>query len=421
MTRKTLVIATIVLLFPTFAFSQTGSINNTLATGGSFTIKDGSTTFLSLSQSDGTLSLNKMLNLPSSTDSTLGVIYKGSVRFIHDFQGTGTTGNNTFMGLNAGNFTMGGASYEASHNTAMGYSSLSSLTTGSLNSAFGDRALLSNADGTNNAAFGQGALYTNTSGSANAAFGNSSLGLSTSGNQNSAFGYQALQRNTTGSYNSAFGTGSLAYNTTSGNNSAFGDQALLNSTGSTNSGFGNGAGSSITSGSNNTCIGNNAQVPSATSDNQVRIGDSNVSYAGVEVSWTVTSDRRLKSNIVDSRLGLEFISMLRPVSYVRKNDKKKRTEFGFIAQEVEQVLKQTGVRNPGMLTIDDDGMYQLRYNDLLAPMVRSIQELRSENEQLKHELAALRASIAEQVRQEVQNAIADAPRNGIATTNTSGR
>ena len=50
--------------------------------------------------------------------------------------------------------------------------------------------------------------------------------------------------------------------------------------------------------------------------------------------------------------GLGFINKLRPVSYFRNNDESKKTEYGFIAQEVEEVLKETGTENTGMITID---------------------------------------------------------------------
>ncbi|MCX7879030.1 MAG: hypothetical protein N2510_10400, partial [Ignavibacteria bacterium] len=39
-----------------------------------------------------------------------------------------------------------------------------------------------------------------------------------------------------------------------------------------------------------------------------------------------------------------------------------------------------GVENVGMLTVTDEGEYQLRYNDLIAPMIKAIQELKEENE-----------------------------------------
>jgi hypothetical protein len=48
----------------------------------------------------------------------------------------------------------------------------------------------------------------------------------------------------------------------------------------------------------------------------------------VQVAWTVTSDRRYKENITPIGMGLGFISKLNPVSYVRKNDEKGKTEYG---------------------------------------------------------------------------------------------
>ncbi|MBK7175261.1 MAG: tail fiber domain-containing protein [Bacteroidales bacterium] len=41
-----------------------------------------------------------------------------------------------------------------------------------------------------------------------------------------------------------------------------------------------------------------------------------------------------------SDLGLEFINKLNPVSYTRLNDEKQKTEYGFIAQELEETLQQ---------------------------------------------------------------------------------
>jgi len=365
------------------------NITNTLGSGGSFVVKDGSTTFLSLSQADGNVSVNNTLTLPVTTASTLGVIFKDGLRFVHDFQAAGTAGCNTFIGTNSGNFTMSGSGADASYNTGVGRASLAGLTAGYGNSALGYASLSQTTTGNYNSAFGYFSLIFNTTGSSNSAFGASSLDLNTTGNNNSAFGYQSLHANTTGSSNSAFGPSSLSLNTTGTGNAAFGTGSLSSTTGNYNSAFGYGAGA-LTTGSNNTCLGNGAQVPSDTASNQVRVGNVFVTYAGVQISWTVTSDRRWKSNIVQSNLGLNFIAKLQPVSYVRKNDEKKRIEYGFIAQEVEEVLKGSGVENAGMLTIDDAGRYELRYNDLFAPMVKAIQELKYENNSLKTELEALK-------------------------------
>ena len=317
------------------------SINGKLGTGGQFIIRDTNNTFLTVLQSTGYLSLNRSLVIPNTTSTALGVIFKGSSRFIHDYQAPGTGGSNTFIGINSGNFTMSGTSTQASNNTAVGYESLTSLTTGFYNSALGNQSLYSNTTGARNSAFGIYSLYSNTT-----------------GNNNSAFGYYSLSQNTTGTQNTALGYFS---------------------------------GNGISTGSNDITIGYDAQVPSGTSSNQVRIGNTSITYAGIQVAWTITSDKRLKSDIQNSDLSLNFINKLRPVSYFRNNDESQKTEYGFIAQEVEEVLKQSGTENTGMITIDDNGMYELRYNDLLAPMVKAIQELKAENEKLRNEVEEMKS------------------------------
>lgn len=383
---KTL-LTTLMVALTLCSFANGQSITNTLDTGGSFIVKDGSTTFFSISQSNGRITLPA-----TSQGSTLGALYKGTDRFIHNFHATGTNGYNTFVGVNAGNFTMstGGPVEDASANTGVGAVALSSLTTGQTNSAFGTESLQLTQAGGGNTAVGFQSLRLNTGGGNNSAVGKWTLYSNTTGINNSAFGIISLYSNTVGNENSAYGMNSLYSNTTGSYNSAFGRSALLgNTTGTNNSAFGYGAGSGITTGSNNICIGNNAQVPSGTASNQVRIGDASITDASIEVDWIITSDRRAKSQISDSDLGLDFVSKLHPVSYIRKNDKKQRTEYGLIAQEVEQVLKGAGVKNAGMLTIDDYGKYQMRYNDLLAPIVKAIQELKAENDLLKTRLAKL--------------------------------
>lgn len=77
--------------------------------------------------------------------ATTGNILKGAAPFIHNF-GTG----NTFLGENAGNFTMTGVS-----NTASGVNALYSNTTGYSNTASGANALYGNTTGNSNTASGQ--------------------------------------------------------------------------------------------------------------------------------------------------------------------------------------------------------------------------------------------------------------------------
>jgi trimeric autotransporter adhesin len=226
------------LLFVIQTLCQTGNITNTLGSSGVYTIKDASTTFLSLNQTNGLLSLNNNLSIPYTTSSSVGVILKGTDSFIHNYQAVGTTGWNTFIGINAGNFTLNGSGSQASFNTGTGFYSLKSLTTGNFNSAFGTRSLLNNTTGSDNSAFGEDCLISNTIGNYNCAFGTQALWLNTTGSDNSAFGLGTLTYNTSGTDNSAFGCNALYYNTTS-DNSAFGAFSLFNNTsGGNNSAFG---------------------------------------------------------------------------------------------------------------------------------------------------------------------------------------
>jgi hypothetical protein len=329
-----------------------------------------------------------------------------------------TTGTgNTASGWGALRFNQSG-----SYNTASGNAALYYNTTGIENTAFGLKALYENAQGSYNTAIGMYALHLNKAGSKATAIGNSAMyyanntttsftntnvavgfealrgGFNTpeanTGNGNTALGYQALLANTTGNYNTASGNQALFANTSGTHNTASGREALLaNTTGSYNTASGESAGDNITTGSNNTAIGYNAQVPTATASNQVRIGDILVTYAGVNVAWTTTSDKRWKSDIKQSALGLDFIKSLNPVSYVRNNDEKKKTEYGFIAQELEIALNKASAANNGIISKDDAGMYSVRYNDLLSPMVKAIQEQQAQIDEQKKQIEELKLLI----------------------------
>src|SRR5688572_15000083 len=75
----------------------TQNITNTLGTGGLFSIKNISTTYFTLTQSTGEINILKTLRLELTTAPTLGVIFKGTDRFIHDYNSAGVMGNNTFL------------------------------------------------------------------------------------------------------------------------------------------------------------------------------------------------------------------------------------------------------------------------------------------------------------------------------------
>lgn len=369
-----------------------GSFLNNLGSGGSFVVKDSSTTFLNLDQANGYLNLTKYLKLSETSGTAVGVIYKGSNRFIHNYAPSGVRGRNTFIGINSGNFSMsGGDSWNASDNTAFGHETLKDLTDGYQNSAFGSAALYSNTSGYNNSAFGEEALFANTDGNSNSALGLRALWQNTSGNNNSAFGSSALFANSTGSYNSAFGYI---------------------------------AGSTLSSGSNNTFIGYGAEPSSGTVSNEIVLGNSNVSVLRCNVqSITSLSDRRDKKNIKNLPLGLDFLMRVKPRLFnwdrrewyedgVSDGSKMEKTPTaGFIAQELDSVLINTGAEWLNLVLKNNPERLEATPGNLLPIVVKAIQDLKfendilsEENKKLKKELEILRASITDIVKAEVKAA-----------------
>jgi hypothetical protein len=86
----------------------------------------------------------------------------------------------------------------------------------------------------------------------------------------------------------------------------------------------------------------------------------------------VTSDFRLKSNILNYELGLNELMCLQPKTYYwneKSGNDKTRQEVGFIAQEVQKVLPEAVRYN------SDTGLLSLNYNAVLGLVVESINEL----------------------------------------------
>lgn len=288
---------------------------------------------------------------------------------------------NSFFGFQAGNSTTG------SSNTGIGFFALTNNSTGAYNTANGLSSLRFNSSGNQNTAQGAFSLY-NNNGNNNSAFGYGSLQTNSSGNSNSAFGHESLFNNTSGGANTAVGIDALLSNVSGNRNTAIGYYALpFYTSGNDNTAIGYQALSLGGNGSNNTGIGLGANVPIGANSNQVRIGNTSITYAGVQVAWTITSDKRWKSEIKPSNLGLDFIKALKPVYYMRSNDESKKTEYGFIAQEVDEMLTKFGCTNNGIISKDDAGMLGMRYNDLMSITVRAMQEQQKiidyQNEKIK--------------------------------------
>lgn len=311
---------------------------------------------------------------------------------------------------------------QSTRNTAVGSKTLLNNSSGYGNTALGFQSLYKNQTGYNNTAAGSGSLVANLDGSGNAAFGFESLKLNTSGFANTALGTFALNKNLTGYQNTAIGSDALQSSNGSLNVAVGSGAMYLNGSGLSNTAVGSAALEDLTLGSYNSALGANANVGStgeyyntttlganATVDanNKVRIGNTSVSSNGGQVNWTAYSDARIKNSIQENVPGLTFINALRPVTYhfditkqnqlmgitdtanwQGKYDIEKIQFTGFIAQEVEAAAKKIGYDFSG---VDKTGnLLGLRYSEFVMPLVKSVQELSAENNELKNEIASLK-------------------------------
>ena len=128
--------------------------------------------------------------------------------------------------------------------------------------------------------------------------------------------------------------------------------------------------------------------------NQAIIGNESMVFIGGKVPWSVVSDERVKNNIVEDVVGLNFILKLRPVTYLISSDaitivsgNMKTSDFpgkydgdkikytGFLAQEVEKAAKAANYNFSGYSTPKTvNGLYTLSYEQFVVPLVKAMQE-----------------------------------------------
>ena len=262
------------------------------------------------------------------------------------------------------------------------------------NAALGTYALKYNTSGTRNVAIGEYSLNSNSSGSFNTSIGYGNMKNNFGGYSNTSIGSDGLRSNTSGTQNVSVGEDSLGRNTIGGSNTGIGYLSLYN-----NIDYNNCAG-----------LGYNSQV---TGSNQVQLGDSStITY----VYGTVQnrSDLRDKSDIKDTSLGLNFINSLRPVEYkwdmredylskdmngdlskiIKDGSKvRNRVHQGFIAQEVKYIIDKTGIDFGGFQDHSISGgqdVMSLGYDEFIAPLVKSVQELSEMVKLLQNEIKILK-------------------------------
>ena len=165
-------------------------------------------------------------------------------------------------------------------------------------------------------------------------------------------------------------------------------QGALDSTttGIRNIGIGNNAGDVITTGDNNVIIGRQSDASASDASSQVVlgaaltgkgnstafIGGSLGAYNGANgTTWSTTSDRRIKKNIVDNNSGLDILNQIQIRNFEYRTEKeivdfdnpkaavvkKEGVQLGVIAQELEKVLPDcVTTQSTGIKTVDSDNL-----------------------------------------------------------------
>ena len=116
-------------------------------------------------------------------------------------------------------------------------------------------------------------------------------------------------------------------------------------------------------------------------------GTSNI--VTIDVRTTSPSDIRLKEEIANIDLGLVFVNKLRPVSYKLKADPKHQKGYGFIADEVDQIIESGSslvYYEPDWKVEDEKGFKTIHYPSYIAVLTKAIQELSAKVDALETQL-----------------------------------
>jgi trimeric autotransporter adhesin len=300
-------------------------------------------------------------------------------------------------------------------------------TTGSNNTAVGAKPSTKNTTASNNTAVGFQAGYTNTTGVNDTFIGWSAGYSNTTGDENTFVGNYAGYSVTTGSKNTILGRytgnqGGLDIRTSSnyivlsdgdGNPRGFFDNTgkfLINTTTSGYGSIGSNTFTAVSGSSSGAAlfytnyagdIGTAAlkvgkfDDSSTTSQIFIQFARNNAGFGCGQingdgaggVAFGSFSDRRLKENIESLPPQLDNILALRPVEFDFVESEGAGHQIGFIAQEIQAIYPDVvGEREPdGMLTVTG-------WSKTDARLVKAIQELKSELDTVKAELATLKGN-----------------------------
>ena len=296
---------------------------------------------------------------------------------------------------------------------------------------FTNSLLISNDAGTgtlstanNNTGLGNDVFNVLTSGDQNTGVGAEAMDALTEGSNNTAVGYEALGKHTTGTDCTGVGRAALLDNTSGSGNCAFGVEALENGNGCNNTvAIGKQAGRSISTGSNNMLLGTssgNSGSPGGaitSGNNEVTLGNGDHSKINVQVSLSVASDERDKTDFQPLSAGLDFVNQLKPYTYywdkrhkyidwdanpdadlnsvtTDGTHKEDWLDLGFKAQDVvaleESINHKISNKTNLVSNLSGDGkQYALQYEKFVPILVKALQEADDKIDALTARVTAL--------------------------------
>jgi len=199
------------------------------------------------------------------------------------------------------------------------------------------------------------------------------------------------------------------------------------------------AGNNISSNTRNTMIGSQANPSANNTSNEICLGyeadgqganyavignasitrvygaeDSGATFYGAGQNW---SDKRMKEDVQNINIGLDFIKKLTPITYTNKqpsdyeqslkeklswynrkeprvieDTEKARIRVGFLAQDVMTSLKDLGFNeNNAIVQVDEKTtQYSMDYSSFVVPLTKAIQELSAKVDTMQTEINNLK-------------------------------
>jgi hypothetical protein len=111
-------------------------------------------------------------------------------------------------------------------------------------------------------------------------------------------------------------------------------------------------------------------------------------------SWSTTSDRRIKKNIVDNTVGLDAINKVQVKNFEYRTEdeitevpshariNKEGVQLGVIAQEIQTIL-------PDMVNEESTGVLSVNPDNMTWYLVNAVQELSAKNDALEARIKEL--------------------------------